>query len=176
MIDSNQPPKRSDLGPLIVDCLVHLDTEEKALRETLNTLYLIRRALMQRNQDLLMDGRKQQDELARANAKITMWRGKLRERIAQVLCVPVESANLSALARHADEQTRQQVTNRQEQLGQMAMEAELIGRANAALIQRSVQFLQDILMGLTGNRSNHCYDPNGKIRSGGIDPLLQEEC
>jgi flagellar biosynthesis/type III secretory pathway chaperone len=161
---------------LVAGFFTHLDNEENALRETIQALHEVRGAIMKRDMEALAQALNQQQQLANKNASQAQARNAVRHRLAAILQVNVDYVNLSLLAQRTTPTMREQLFGRQRRLVELATEADLLNRANAALIRQSIDLLQQVLTCLTGESGTDSYNASGQIQSGDFESTVQTSC
>jgi hypothetical protein len=166
-----------DIEGLALVCLAHFEKEEAMLDASLQSLCAVRDSLVKANPEGLNEAVKRQQHAARLATELAGARRQLRERMGQMLGVPVEQVSLRMLAERVSGEVQQRLWRCRERLAAMARKIERINRGNIGLIRQSMDLMGRLLESLgddCGGTSR--YTSRGEMASGGSGSCLQTQC
>lgn len=160
----------------LVASLAHMEQEEAMLKETQESLREVRDALVQGDLGRLAGSLERQAHTARAAAELRLAREKFRQQVAETLRVSAEQVTFGWLAEHLPGEAGQRIARCRERLCRLAIEVDQLNRSNASLILHSLDFLNQLLLEITGgDKGSNRYGATGGRDIGQCGSLIKAQ-
>ena len=146
------------------------------LKESLLSLEQVRAALLQGDLGGLADSLKRQAHAAHAAGELRHARERFRTQIGLALGVSPQSVTLQWLAKQLPAEAGERIASCRERLCRLAAEVDGLNRSNAALILQSLDFLNQLLLDITGGSSGgNRYGATGRRQTSACGSLIEAQ-
>jgi hypothetical protein len=163
-----------DLGTLASACGDHAVREADTLNGLRGALLQVRAALVSHDMAALGDALAIQAENQRAVDELRRSREALQRQAAARLNLEPASVTLRMLAVHVGGADGERLGRERDHLWHLGVEVERLNAGNAVLARHGLNFVRNLLAGLTGGTpGGDGYGPNGAPRPAGCGSLLR---
>jgi hypothetical protein len=163
----------NDVG-LTSACLDHAVREADTLEGLRTSLMQVRAALVNHDMTALAAALAHQAEGLRAVEELHGRREKLQRQAAEDLKLEPSAVTLRLLATHVGGAAGERLGRERERLWRLGKEIEGLNAGNAALTRHGLDFVRNLLVGLTGGTpGGDGYGPDGARRPAVCGPLLR---
>ena len=141
---------------------------------TLTSLHQVRAALVSNNLQALRTALEQQCDIAQAGKDLRCKRDLLRQELAAVTGTASESVTVQMLALCLPGERGDRLERCRQRLRQMATEVDQVNRGNATLVWHCLNFMQGLLVAITGGESTGGrYNAGGQRQEAACGSLIQ---